>query len=324
MPISLREIERRAVAVAAEAFRLAIAKQLAEREDEGEWDSFIDALAILLASRWTRGIASIIRAGSLAISGPRAAPIAGTAAEVGDALRRWTPLRPSGLPNASAEIERWRARARTVAQDERDGALRSLADGSEAMRIAVERPFVATDTTLRQRIALRNIIADWLSERKTQRTRDGELREAGIGEIITKAHVEAAVDLTDARLETIVRTNALTAQADGQREAMRDPVVRRFVPLMRWSATLDSRTRVTHRAMHGYVGTVEDFEALGPPAGFNCRCALIGINLADALDAGLVDADGVPDRAAIAKHNGRRQALIDSGQFPDPGFRPGA
>jgi hypothetical protein len=38
---------------------------------------------------------------------------------------------------------------------------------------------------------------------------------------------------------------------------------------------------------------------------------------------GWVDDDGQPDYAAIKRHNGRRQALIDTGKFPDAGFVSG-
>jgi hypothetical protein len=94
---------------------------------------------------------------------------------------------------------------------------------------------------------------------------------------------------------------------------------------MQFTSTKDNRTRDTHKAMDGYVATVEQIDAQGipTPGGFNCRCRWKPIPLVVAASRGWTDEEGVPDYAAIKKHNGRRQQLIDSGQFPDPGFISG-
>jgi hypothetical protein len=59
---------------------------------------------------------------------------------------------------------------------------------------------------------------------------------------------------------------------EGSAEVLRDERVQAFVPLVQFSATKDPRTRDTHRAFDGYVGTMADFDRLGiaPPLGFNC------------------------------------------------------
>jgi uncharacterized protein with gpF-like domain len=103
---------------------------------------------------------------------------------------------------------------------------------------------------------------------------------------------------------------------------LRDERVQAFVPLVEYSATKDSRTRPTHRAMDGYVNTMEMFDrqGLGPPGGFSCRCQMIPVSMSDAMENGWIDPRGNVDHAAIRRHNGSRQALIDSRQFPDPGF----
>jgi hypothetical protein len=77
--------------------------------------------------------------------------------------------------------------------------------------------------------------------------------------------------------------------------------------------------------MDGYVATVEQIDAQGinTPGGFNCRCGWKPIPVAVAMAQRWVDDDGQPDYAAIKRHNGRRQALIDTGKFPDAGFVSG-
>jgi uncharacterized protein with gpF-like domain len=98
--------------------------------------------------------------------------------------------------------------------------------------------------------------------------------------------------------------------------------VQAFVPLVEYSATMDRRTRETHKGLDGYVGTMQDFDRMGiaPPCGFNCRCALIPVSAAEALDRGFTRPNGTLDYAAIRRHNGARQNLIDTRQMPDPGF----
>ena len=52
----------------------------------------------------------------------------------------------------------------------------------------------------------------------------------------------------------------------------------------------------------------------------NCRCTLIPVPAARAYEQGFIDGDGNVNYAALKRHNGKRQRLIDSGQVPDPGF----
>jgi hypothetical protein len=47
---------------------------------------------------------------------------------------------------------------------------------------------------------------------------------------------------------------------------------------------------------------------------------MIPVSMSDAMENGWIDPRGNVDHAAIRRHNGSRQALIDSRQFPDPGF----
>jgi len=52
----------------------------------------------------------------------------------------------------------------------------------------------------------------------------------------------------------------------------------------------------------------------------NCRCSLIPVPAARALERGWTDVDGNVNYAALKRHNGKRQQLIDTRQIPDPGF----
>jgi len=142
---------------------------------------------------------------------------------------------------------------------------------------------------------------------------------------VEQATLQTGTDLTSARLETVYRTNVNRAQTQGRLDIVRDETVQAFVPLMRFDATRDKRTRETHRLMDGYVATVAQIDSMGiaTPLGFNCRCAWSPISIAKAIRAGFADEDGNIDYDAIKRHNGARQNLIDKGLVPDTGFISG-
>lgn len=185
--------------------------------------------------------------------------------------------------------------------------------------------FFVTGMTAAQAKKTQDLLAQVIRQETTVREAGKEARTMGLGDFIEQTTLETGADLTAARLETVYRTNLNRAASQGQLDIVREPTVRKFVPLMQFSATKDNRTRDTHRGMDGYVATVEQIDAQGinTPGGFNCRCGWKPIPVAKALDKGWCDEDGVPDFKAIARHNGKRQALIDSGKFPDPGFVSG-
>jgi SPP1 gp7 family putative phage head morphogenesis protein len=228
-------------------------------------------------------------------------------------------------------VERSNAYAEAMAAHEQGNAINDMGDQSPDFRALSRgqlppgalRPtdtFFATGVPVEKAGRLRDLIANVIAG-ESERT-GTKIRELGLGNFILSAQHDLGLRLTDARLETVLRTNMASSQTEGERETLRNPVVRAFVPLVQWSATHDNRTRETHRAMDGYIGTVDDFERqrLGPPAGMNCRCAAIPVSVSRAIDAGFCDANGQLQRDAISAHNGARQKLIDSGQFPDKGF----
>lgn len=131
--------------------------------------------------------------------------------------------------------------------------------------------------------------------------------------------VEATVDtsaLGSGQLETVYRTQTAAAYSAGQRAILADPLVGDAFPYVEWSATHDSRVRPDHLEMekHGQGGTAvyrtDDpiWDVLYPPAGYNCRCVLIPLSIADAAAKGSPEAKAwlasgeppvIPDYAAL-------------------------
>ena len=189
----------------------------------------------------------------------------------------------------------------------------------------VQGTFFITGMTQEQVEATRNLLAQTVRGDKTLSVAGKQLQRLGVGDFVEQTILKTGTDLTKARLETVYRTNLNRAATQGQLDIVRDPTVKAFVPVMQFTSTKDNQTRDTHRAMNGYVATVEQIDAQGipTPGGFNCRCAWKPVPLAVAAAKGWTDEDGKPDYEAIRRHNGSRQRLIDNGQYPDPGFISG-
>jgi SPP1 gp7 family putative phage head morphogenesis protein len=196
---------------------------------------------------------------------------------------------------------------------------------SPGVQQLAQSAFFVTGMSQKQVEATRDLLAKVIEGKVTKSVAGKRLLKLGVGDFIEQTILATGTDLTDARLETVYRTNINRAQTQGQLDIVRDASVKAFVPVMQFTSTKDNRTRDTHKAMDGYVATVEQIDSQGipTPGGFNCRCRWKPIPLAIAVSKGWTDEDGVPDYAAIKKHNGQRQRLIDSGQFPDPGFISG-
>lgn len=111
-------------------------------------------------------------------------------------------------------------------------------------------------------------------------------------------------------LETMFRTNTLTALGAGKWAEAQDPELTDLFPLYRYSAILDDRTREEHAAMHGFTAPGDDpvWAQWWPPNGFNCRCTTVP------LSSVYVQRHRVKEsRANHPARTGRLQ--------PDPGFR---
>lgn len=90
----------------------------------------------------------------------------------------------------------------------------------------------------------------------------------------TAAQGLAGLGFSPTRLETIFRTNLQSAYQAGRYAQMRRVTQDR--PYWRYTAVNDSRTRPTHRGMHGlvYPANHEFWSTYYPPNGFRCRCSV--------------------------------------------------
>ena len=201
------------------------------------------------------------------------------------------------------------------ARDRRNPAVQRVVQGS----------FFVTGMTPRQAKATQALLAKTIRGEETVSSAGKALLRLGVGDFVDQATIETGTDLTSARLETVYRTNLNRAQTQGRLDICRDEIVQKFVPLMRFSATRDSRTRPSHRAFDGFVASVTQIDAQGipTPLGFNCRCAWVPMPITECIRRGFCDEDGVPDFDAIRRHNGARQRLVDTAQIPDAGFIAG-
>ncbi|HYI40002.1 MAG TPA: phage minor head protein [Allosphingosinicella sp.] len=98
------------------------------------------------------------------------------------------------------------------------------------------------------------------------------------------------------RVRLIYDTNIRTSQAVGKwRAAQR---TKQFLPYIRYSAVMDSRTRPAHAALHGIIRPVDDpfWAQAYPPCGFQCRCIASQLSRSQAARYG-----GVSDEAAATE-----------------------
>jgi SPP1 gp7 family putative phage head morphogenesis protein len=194
-----------------------------------------------------------------------------------------------------------------------------------AVQAAVQGTFFVTGMTEEQIEDTRELLAKTVRGEVTVSVAGKRLETLGVGDFVEQTTLQTATDLTQARLETVYRTNLNRAQTQGRLDICRDETVKKFVPLLMFRATKDKRTRETHKAMNGFVATTEQIDSMGIPAplGFNCRCSWSPVSIATAFGKGWCDEDGNPNYESIKQHNGNRQGLIDKGLVPDAGFISG-
>lgn len=297
------------------AYRRAIALQSAGMDASDAWAEFAKHLSIVLSGssaarewKWLNTVGYPMD----------------DAARVREGVREVLRQAAAGNPNGPflAEARRIAGHEGSVALVEMEKRSPEFAYLRRGMIPETDIPMRVAGTTPAQARGLAELVADSMLERPSLSVVGKRLNGLGVGDFVTKAQVELGVRLTDARLETVMRTTIATAETEAENRIMEQPTVRLMAPLMQWSATMDNRTRPTHRAMNGYANTVEAYRILrlGPPLGFNCRCVRIPMPLARTYALGLTDARGVPDNGAIREWNGARNGLIESGAVPDPGF----
>lgn len=96
----------------------------------------------------------------------------------------------------------------------------------------------------------------------------------------------APAGLTPWRLETIYRTNLQSAYMRGRYHYQ---IQDRARPYWMYEAVLDSRTRPSHRGMHGKIFPKDDpiWDIWYPPNGFNCRCRVRSLTKEEAEKRGI-------------------------------------
>lgn len=344
-----------------QAYRAAIAAAVEGKKAEDLWDRWEDDTAAILLVSWVSGAATTLRAAGVParFCRPRsrfdrivdAVEVNFEPGPAREVVRRYASLVPLTRARWEALIERAFEAARELREDEEANGLARIIERSpdlaalvrgrppepegtpeevrkrrtpEVQRVA-QTGFFVTEMTPRQIKATQDLLGKAIRGEVTRSVAGKRLEELGVGDFVEQTILATGTDLTAARLETVYRTNINRAQTQGRLDIVRDETVKKFVPLMRHSATKDKRTRETHKRFSGYVATVEQIDSLGIPCplGFNCRCSWVPVSLASAVAAGWCDEDGKPNDAAIRAHNGARQQLIDNGLIPDPGFISG-
>ena len=347
---------RRVLKEAQKSYRTALAAQVRGEDDTIAWAEFHEATSALLMSSWLFGALDAVKKGRIpeaAVSGI----IESDGVTVFDRMESGISLEGFGTKwmrpvtdwfrgRVPVTRENWQlliaaanASAGDVTDHERQNALPDLrrrspildsllrgvtrpSGGITQVKRIVDSTFFVTGMTMRQTRQVQELIAQVIEEKPTASVVGKKIRTLGLGDFVTTAQALTGTKLSTARLETVLRTNTNRALTEGNAEILRDDAVQAFVPLVEYSATLDPRTRQNHRAMDGYVGTMADFDRMGiaPPCGFNCRCTLIPVPISMAIDKGWVQPNGALNYAAIRKHNGARQKVIDARKIPDPGF----
>jgi SPP1 gp7 family putative phage head morphogenesis protein len=342
------------------AYREAVALQIEGDDPTEAWEYWQEYTAALLLLSWAQGAADSIRTAridpkeSMDIQPQQfarsdsPADLGFTEGPIQSVLDRFERLIPITRERWNDLIARARESAWELRQDEEGNGLQAILDRSPELQAIVRggplassgalgggkppaapsRPsdaFFVTGMTQRQVQQTKELLAAVVRQEASVSVAGKQLKTIGVGDFVAQTVLETGTDLTEARLQTVYRTNLNRAQTQGRLDVCRDPVVKKFVPLMRFRSTKDQRTRETHRAMDGFVATTEQIDAMGiaAPLGFNCRCSWAPISIATAVAQGWCDEDGNPDYEAIRRHNGQRQSLIDKGLVPDAGFVSG-
>lgn len=115
--------------------------------------------------------------------------------------------------------------------------------------------------------------------------------------------------LSPAHLETIYRTNLRAHHAEGRAASILKH--QDTHPFLMYSATLDTRVRPTHAALHGIILPVghEFWKTHAPPLGMNCRCDLIALTKRQA-----------ERRIGAARDQGKVIDQPPPGNYADPGW----
>lgn len=151
-------------------------------------------------------------------------------------------------------------------------------------------------------------------------------REAVMARVLATA---GSVDGLAERHNTVFRTALQSSLNAGQRSTLRRAV---NVMAYRLVEVKDLRTRGNPRGLYphphkhwqmtGFVAAASDpiWNFIWPPNGYNCRATVEPLFAADLQRMGLWFNDA-PDVAKMRRMFARQWAVIEAGEYPDPGFR---
>ena len=152
------------------------------------------------------------------------------------------------------------------------------------------------------------------------------------GDIAADVLEELSGTPLDHRIVTETRTVMAEAFNTGSMDTIREN--REVVPVTVLSEIHDRRTRGNpnglypephrHWQMDNFAAPSDDpvWRRIMPPNGWNCRAGVRGVSIAEARRNGWVPKDGIePDRQALRRQFAAQWRLIESGQYPDPGFK---
>jgi SPP1 gp7 family putative phage head morphogenesis protein len=93
------------------------------------------------------------------------------------------------------------------------------------------------------------------------------------------------------RLETIFRTNLITAYNEGRHAIISAPTVKRARPYWRFDATMDDRVTDECEELNGTILPADDpfWSSHTPPLHFNCRSILVPLTAEEAGEEGIDD-----------------------------------
>lgn len=155
-----------------------------------------------------------------------------------------------------------------------------------------------------------------------------------LGDWIAEQQAKEASGLSAARLETVYRTNVMTALNEGTDAQLSEPEMVDATALWKLVEVHDRRTRGNpsglypnagpHYQMDGFIEAPEHpvWAQIGwpGPAGYNCRRSLYPLGWLTAQRLGFATKDRRLIQQAIDRHNGERWEYIRRGAYPDKGF----
>jgi len=204
------------------------------------------------------------------------------------------------------------ARAFTVAKAMRLDILRDIREAVD-QALAEGKTFREFKKELEPKLRAKG----WWGRQKIIDPKTGEEVEAWLG--------------TPWRLKTIFRTNLQSAYMAGRYKQMLEVADDR--PYWRYLAVLDSKTRPSHRALHGKIFRYDDpfWKTHYPPNGWNCRCHVQSLSERQLKAWGLEDrvesSEGKlkEDWALVSEKTGEMRPVTvyrdrNIVMAPDPGF----